>query len=109
MFHTVTCAYYKNHSTIITTSIQSILDKYTWTQFVEAINKLSYNLIWTNIVCIQTVIPQLPYNNWSVLYLNYKKAHSKANYIYIYTHIYTYTHTHIHIIAQNKVIIFYTN
>ena len=103
MFHTVTCAYYKNHSTIITTYIQSILDKSTWTQFVEAINKLSYNLIWTNIVCIQTVIPQVPYNNWSALYLNYKKAHSKASYIHIYTHI------HIHIIAQNKVIVFYTN
>ena len=91
MFHTVTCAYYKNHFSI-TTSIQSILDKSTWTQFVEAINKLLYNLIWTTIVCIQTVIPQLPYNNCSVLYRNYKKAHSKASYIYIYIH--TYAHTY---------------
>ena len=104
MFHTVTYAYYNNHSTI-TIYIQSILEKSTWTQFVVAINKLSYNLIWTNIVCIQIVIPQLSYNNWSVLYINYKKAHSKASYIYIYIH----THIHIHIIAQNKVIVFYTN
>ena len=102
MFHTVTCAYHNNHSTI-TTSIQYILEKSTWTQIMVAINKLSYNLIWTNIVCIQTVIPQLPYNNWSVLYLNYKKSTFQASYIYIYTYI------HIHIIAQNKVIVFYTN
>ena len=43
----MTCAYHNNHSTI-TTSIQSILEKSTWTQFVVAINKISYNLVWTN-------------------------------------------------------------
>ena len=42
----MTCAYHNNHSTI-TTSIHYI-GKTTWIQSVVAINKLPYNLVWTN-------------------------------------------------------------